>query len=66
MNYKESSNAELTAKMRSLTNEYDATKMTVAKLIDKLKELDKEYLLAKAELNKRRGGDNAWVNHYTK
>lgn len=56
MKYEEMSNADITAKLRNYENEYNAIKIKVAKMVDRLKELDTEYILANKELNKRRGG----------
>lgn len=51
--YSKMASADINIRMKSMENEYDLTKTQVMYLINELKTLDKEYLLAKNELSKR-------------
>ena len=55
-NYKEMNNSEIKIEMKNLENQFEKTKLEVIELTNKLKELDKEYLSAKQELNNRSKG----------
>ena len=53
MNYEEMSNIEINAHHLKMLQEYEAIKIQVAQLLDKLDKLDAEYAKGKAILNKR-------------
>ena len=51
-------NAELNLKMMAYSNEYDAKKQQIINLLEDLQELDKLYLKAEREKEKRGGINN--------
>ena len=51
-------NAELNLKMMAYSNEYDAKKQQIIKLLEDLQELDKLYIKAEKEKEKRGGINN--------
>ena len=51
-------NAELNLKMMAYSNEYDAKKQQIINLIEDLQELDKLYIKAEKEKEKRGGINN--------
>lgn len=55
-NYKEFTNAELNLKLKSLENQYEASKKKVLDLINEMHELDVNYQKVKAELKNRSMG----------
>ena len=50
------SNSELKIKMTEMENEYEALKIKINALINRMDELDKEYVKVKKILNKRTKG----------
>lgn len=54
--YLDLSNADLRIKLKTLENEYEVLKIKVAKDVQRLAELDNEYVLIKQVLNKRTRG----------
>lgn len=53
MNYEDMSNMEINAHHLKMLQEYEAIKMQIAHLWNRLDELDVEYAKGKAVLNKR-------------
>ena len=51
-------NAELNLKMMAYSNEYDAKKQQIINLLEDLQELDKLYIKAEKEKEKRGGINN--------
>ena len=51
-------NAELNLKMMAYSNEYDAKKQQIINLLEDLQELDKLYIKAEKEKEKRGGRNN--------
>ena len=51
--WSEMSNTEIRMKMESMAMEYDAIKNQISKLLDKLDNLDNEYIKGYKELEKR-------------
>lgn len=51
-------NAELSLKMMAYSNEYDAKKQQIINLLEDLQELDKLYIKAEREKEKRGGINN--------
>lgn len=51
-------NAELNLKMMAYSNEYDAKKQQIINLLEDLQELDKLYIKAEREKEKRGGINN--------
>ena len=51
-------NAELNIKMMAYSNEYDAKKQQIINLLEDLQELDKLYIKAEKEKEKRGGINN--------
>lgn len=47
------SNAELHLKMKSYEDTYSATKSKIITLVEELQKLDREYIKAKEEMNRR-------------
>ena len=54
--FKNMSNGEIKIEMKNLENEYESTKIKILKMIEKMKELDAEYIDAKKELTNRSKG----------
>lgn len=54
--YLDLSNADLRIKLKTLENEYEALKVKIIKEVERLAELDNEYVLVKQVLNKRTRG----------
>ena len=50
------SDAEIRLSIKSMTDDYEATKRKLAKLINHMKELDEEYVKANNILNNRNKG----------
>ena len=50
------SNAEINVKMTALENEFETKRKKVNEILKELVDIDTEYLDAKAEIEKRRGG----------
>lgn len=46
-------NAEISIKMKEMENEYEATKNKVSLLLQRLGDLDSQYIKCKVELQKR-------------
>ena len=53
IDFSKMSNADISMKMRGYDNEYQAKKQKIISLIGELEELDKIYIKAKKELEKR-------------
>lgn len=56
IDYKNLTNDELNIELKKLENEYESTKITVLKLMEKMKELDALYLKTKQEITNRNKG----------
>lgn len=54
--YLDLSNADIRVKLTSMEHEYEAIKIRVKKDIERMQELDKEYVSLKQVLNKRTKG----------
>lgn len=54
--YLDLSNAELRIKLTTMENEYEATKARIKKDIERMEQLDKEYVSVKQVLEKRTKG----------
>ena len=54
--FKNMSNGEIKIEMKNLENEYESTKFKILKMVEKMKELDAEYIDAKKELTNRSKG----------
>lgn len=50
------SNADIRIKLTTMENEYEAIKLRVKKDLERMQELDKEYVSMKQVLNKRTKG----------
>ena len=46
-------NAELNLKIMAMENEFEAKKMQIVKIVERMKELDKQFVDANEELKKR-------------
>lgn len=53
VDFSKMSNADISMKMRGYDNEYQVKKQKIVNLIGELEELDKVYIKAKKELEKR-------------
>lgn len=56
IDFKNMSNNEIGIELKNLENEYEATKIKIADMMNKMKELDALYLKGKEELNNRKKG----------
>ena len=56
INYEMMSNSELKIKLTEMENEYEATKVKINVLVNKMEDLDKKYVKVKNILNKRTKG----------
>ena len=54
--FKNMSNGEIKIEMKNLENEYESIKIKILKMVEKMKELDAEYIDAKKELTNRSKG----------
>jgi hypothetical protein len=54
--FKNMSNGEIKIEMKNLENEYESTKIKILKMVERMKELDAEYIDAKKELTNRSKG----------
>lgn len=54
--FKKMSDAEIRLSIKSMTDDYEATKRKLAELINHMKELDEEYVKANNILNNRNKG----------
>ena len=52
-NFDNMSNNEIKLEMKKLENSFEKIKLEISERVDKLEELDKLYIKAKNELNKR-------------
>lgn len=50
------SNGEIKIEIKNLENEYESTKIKILKMVERMKELDAEYIDAKKELTNRSKG----------
>lgn len=50
------SNADINIRMMALENEFESKRKKVNEVLQELLDIDKEYLSAKAEMEKRKGG----------
>lgn len=53
-NYSDYTNARLKRKIEEIRNEYDSTKEQIDKLCTHMEDLEKEYSIVMAELDKRK------------
>tara|TARA_R110000772_G_scaffold253648_1_gene369379 strand:- start:81 stop:251 length:171 start_codon:yes stop_codon:yes gene_type:complete len=53
MNYEEISNIDIAASHIKMKEEYEAIRLTIKQLLDKMDKMDAEYLKGKAVLDKR-------------
>jgi ribosomal protein L29 len=54
--FKNMSNGEIKIEIKNLENEYESTKIKILKMVERMKELDAEYIDAKKELTNRSKG----------
>lgn len=54
--FKNMSNGEINIELKNLENEYENIKNKVLKLIERMQELDKDFIEGKKELSKRSKG----------
>ena len=54
--FKNMTNNEIMLEMKKLENSYEKTKLDIAALIEKMKDLDESYVKAKKELENRSKG----------
>jgi len=56
IDFKNKSNNEINIELKNLENEYESIKAKVLKLVERMKELDAEFINGKKELSNRKKG----------
>ena len=56
IDFKNKSNNEINIELKNLENEYESIKTKVLKLVERMKELDAEFINGKKELSNRKKG----------
>jgi len=56
IDFKNKSNNEINIELKNLENEYESIKAKILKLVERMKELDAEFINGKKELSNRKKG----------